>query len=404
MQPDGKANMYGEKKRWRGPKHEQKRARRHAVPEKQHHKKYSSEEEVGGIPDSAYFYHQMQRDGNFPDSVEPVYDEFDPRGGVYVGLDGMGMEDEAEAEGQRPSGESEEDSDSLDSKDKPKQKSIDLSSKHSLPAQSVGSTASLNYQNIIEQEQLYDQMSLDNYAILLHLIHQGEKDIRQIFKNHARHRDVMVLNIELNSRTEEALQLYLQKYLKADDVKKVRKLRQAKSQEYLQIFRKFIPGMMGERQLMDQLRALVRGTTTPDAAASAKTTELLVDPVSEQDSDQPGKRYESLIQAYLHMVSRADSPHYAARDKLLWSQLAAGNPQLIGMLETEAGLSRALVQRLDEFCEQHQASQPAYQQRDLAAGGGLLPRMPADTKNKRDAWAPVQQQMPAHMAKPAPAS
>ena len=52
-------------------------------------------------------------------------------------------------------------------------------------------------------------MNLDNYAILLHLIHQGEADIRQIFLNHSRHRDVMVLNIELNSRTEESLQLYL---------------------------------------------------------------------------------------------------------------------------------------------------------------------------------------------------
>ena len=166
---------------------------------------------------NAYFYHQQafnaQRQGYPEDSEVPAaYEEYDPRG-MYqqqaFTLDAMGMEDEAE--GQRPSGDSEEDSESLDNSDsvlssnssdtgsessdkkrrkkkkqkkkrrakdkkkkkkdkdkKKQQKSINLSSKPSLPATSqpnsaaiVGSLAeasnlSLNYQSIIEQEQLYD--------------------------------------------------------------------------------------------------------------------------------------------------------------------------------------------------------------------------------------------------------
>ena len=77
-------------------------------------KKYSSEEDAAMAPhdvqaptDSAYFYHQQMmaaRDGFPVDSeVAPPYDEFDPARGIYVGLDGMGMDIEGE-EGSPDSG------------------------------------------------------------------------------------------------------------------------------------------------------------------------------------------------------------------------------------------------------------------------------------------------------------
>lgn len=251
-------------------------------------------------------------------------------------------------------------------------------------AQEAGSAAnsamSLNYQSIIEQEQLYDQMSLDNYAILLHLIHQGESDIRQVFLNHQRHRDVIVLNLELNTRTEDALHEYLRKWLKKDEVKKVEKLRQAKSQEYLQIFRKFIPGMMGERQLMEQLRRLVRDGTGAQAAGS-KTSELLVDQNSEQDSsgtpEVMDRKERMSYLLYQYLQARANVPDRAAREQLLREQLDAESPMLIGILESEANgpltkqaLDR-IVLRLDEFIVSAlQRFDAAQLERQIAGMGG----------------------------------
>ena len=56
--------------------------------------------------------------------------------------------------------------------------SMNQSSKHS---GKNGQGAQIDYRRIIEAEQLYNKLHLDNYAVLLHLIDQGEHEVKQAF-------------------------------------------------------------------------------------------------------------------------------------------------------------------------------------------------------------------------------
>jgi hypothetical protein len=123
----------------------------------------------------------------------------------------------------------------------------------------------IDYQAIINEEQLSENLRLDNYTILLFLINIVDSEIKNYFLRHIKnmqklrlkskygddHEQSQLLS-DLNSKTEETFQSLQEKFLTNEEYTVIRNKRSMKDEGYLEIFRQTIN--QGQAQFsIDQL-------------------------------------------------------------------------------------------------------------------------------------------------------
>ena len=91
-------------------------------------------------------------------------------------------------------------------------------------------------------------MRQDNFAILTHLLHINDPEVKRIFAQHQYNSATLLL--ELNSKTEEAYQVLLEQHLSNEEQIKLANKRNAKSSDYRAIWANFVPGLVSIGSLM----------------------------------------------------------------------------------------------------------------------------------------------------------
>ena len=107
----------------------------------------------------------------------------------------------------------------------------------------------IDFEKIIEGEELAGKMRIDNYAILLHLTDQNDSEIKTHFVNHlnagsGRYGDSAFegssLLSQVTAKTEETYQALLEKHLTNSEYNIIRNKRSLKDGEYQEIFKRLI--------------------------------------------------------------------------------------------------------------------------------------------------------------------
>lgn len=118
------------------------------------------------------------------------------------------------------------------------------------------------YQQVIEQEFIFQKLRLDNFAILLYLVDINDPEVKQCFQQHLLANkegmaDQINLVAQLDEKTEETFQALVEKYLAEDEQGVVRQMRLAKDEQYLSIFKIVInqgPALFNIDYLMQNLK------------------------------------------------------------------------------------------------------------------------------------------------------